>query len=198
MLKLTKEISQRIAKIITKKIFLEIESDQYLMKRYAKKEIKPVIDLAYIIKITSPRPGLSNRDITKTLAIVRDKLGKQKLKPNLRNVIRDRSNLLKNDFITEDRTFINSEQEKICLPVTFVKDINQLIKKICKIRNENKDEVQIILGLDGGQGKIIVPMHIVNKKSNSNDRHNQKGKYKPTGTQRSLIVARVELYTGKI
>ena len=63
MLKLTKEISQGLAKIITKKIFSEIESDQYLMKWYAKKEIKPVIDSAYDIKITSPRPGLSNRDM---------------------------------------------------------------------------------------------------------------------------------------
>ena len=65
------------------------------MKKFAKKEIKPVIDSYDVVKIMSPRPGLSNRDITKTLAIVRDKLGKQKLKPNLRNFIRDRSNFLK-------------------------------------------------------------------------------------------------------
>ena len=103
--------------------------------------------------------------------------------------------MLKNDFITEDRTFVNNEHEKICLPVTFVKDINQLVKKICKIRNENEYEVKIILGLDGGQGKIIVPMYIVNienEKLNSNDRHNQKIKYKPSGTHRSIIVARVD------
>ena len=54
------------------------------MKRYAKKEIKLVIDSSDVVKIMSTRPGLSNRDITKTLAIVRDKLGKQKLKSNLR------------------------------------------------------------------------------------------------------------------
>ena len=100
------KIKSRTCQYYYKKIFSEIESDQYLMKRYAKKEIKPVIDSSDVVKIMSTRPGLSNRDITKTLAIVRDKLGKQKLKPNLRNVIRDRSNLLKNDFINEDRTFI--------------------------------------------------------------------------------------------
>ena len=76
-----------------------------------------------------------------------------------------------------------------------MKDINQLVKKICNIRNENEDKVRIILGLDGGQGKIIVTMHIVNienKELSSNERKNLKIKYKSTGTQRSIIVARVD------
>ena len=44
------------------------------MKKFAKKENKPVIDSSDVVKIMSTRPGLSNRDITKTLAIVRDKI----------------------------------------------------------------------------------------------------------------------------
>ena len=165
------------------------------MKKIAKKEAKPVIDSTDVVKIISTRPGLSNRDIKETLAIVRDKLGRQKLNPNLRNVIRDRSNLLQNYFLTEDRIFINNEQEKVNLPITFIKDINQFVKKICNVRNENGEKVKVILGLDGGQGKIIVPMYIVkneNPKYNSNDSKNQNIKYKPTGTHRSLIAARVD------
>ena len=76
-----------------------------------------------------------------------------------------------------------------------MKDINQLVKKICNVRNENEDKVKFILGLDGGQGKIIVPMLIVkneNPKSNSNDSKNLNIKYKPTGTHISLIAARAD------
>ena len=68
------------------------------MKKIAKKEIKPVIDSVDVVKIMSTRLELSNRDITKTLALFRYKLGKQNLKPILRNFIRDRSNFLKKMF----------------------------------------------------------------------------------------------------
>ena len=61
------------------KLFSEIESDQYLMKKKSKKEAKPVIDSTDVVKIMSTRPGLCNRDIKETLAIVRDKLGRQNL-----------------------------------------------------------------------------------------------------------------------
>ena len=44
------------------------------MKKFSEKEIKPVLDSSDVVKIMSTRPGLSNRDITKTSAIVRDTL----------------------------------------------------------------------------------------------------------------------------
>ena len=108
----------------------------------------------------SNRPGMSNRDIVSVLSVLRGKLGRQAFKMNLKKAIAARSNLLEDYFQTEMTTFLNSDGQKISLPLTSLIDINVIVSLICEKRGLNENEVVVVLGVDGGQQKLIITLAI--------------------------------------
>ena len=71
------------------------------------------------------------------------------IKMNLKKAIAARSNLFEDYFQTEMTTFLNSDRQKISLPLTSLIDINVIVSLICEKRGLNENEVVIVLGVHG-------------------------------------------------
>lgn len=91
-----------------------------------------VIDETLIETIMVQIPQMSNRNILRTLSILRKKLPKEMFKTNLRKVLARRSNLLDDLFHTEYTEVVDDEGEKITMPVTSAKHLPTLISLVCE------------------------------------------------------------------
>ena len=118
----------------------------------------PVIDETLIETIMVQIPQMSNRNILRTLSILRKKLPKEMFKTNLRKVLARRSNLLDDLFHTEYTEVVDDEGEKITMPVTSAKHLPTLISLVCEKRGLSEDNIKLCLGLDGGQSKLIATL----------------------------------------
>ena len=103
---------------------------------------------------------MSNRDILVVLSILRRRLGRVAFKSNLKKVVAARTSMLDDYFKTENAVFLNKEKEEVTLPLTSVVDINVMIYLICEKRGLNENDILVVLGIDGGQGKLIVTITI--------------------------------------
>ena len=102
-----------------------------MQKKFKENDDVCKVDSDDITSIMSNRPGMSNRDIVSVLSVLRGKLGRQAFKMNLKKAIAARSNLLEDYFQTEMTTFLNSDGQKISLPLTSLIDINVIVSLIC-------------------------------------------------------------------
>ena len=72
-----------------------------------------VIDETLVETIMTQIPNISNRNILRTLTILRKKLPKEQFKSNLRKVIQQRSNLLDEMFETDYATVVDAEGDDV-------------------------------------------------------------------------------------
>ena len=139
---------------------------------------------------------MSNRDIVSELSVLRSKLGRQAFKMNLKKAIAARSNLLEDYFQTKMTTFLNTDGQKISLPLTSLIDINVIVSLICEKRGLDGNEVVVILGVNGGQHKLIITLAICpsyeKPKTERQKEASIKNRYKSTSTHRVVIGARVD------
>ena len=165
-----------------------------------KKQTKGVetgnVDGSVVEAIMSQIPNMSNRNILRTLTILRKKLPKSEFKANLRQVIQQRTNLLDDLFETNFAEVLDSKGNEIKMPITNAKDLNTLILLICEKRGLDPDTVKLCLGVDGGQSKLIATLAIVPPdelgKKERLSQPNVKDRSKSTSVKRCLVVARVD------
>ena len=93
---------------------------------------------------------ISNRNILKTLSILRKRIPKEMFKSNLRKAIAKRTNLLEDLFESVFTDVVDGEGETINMPVTYAKHLPTLIHLICEKRNYSEDDIKLCLGVDGG------------------------------------------------
>ena len=83
---------------VKRKLFMDIENDNYIIKKFKASEEKNIIDNDDINKILANRPGISNNDLIKVLSLMKTKLGRSSFRSNLKQAISARSNLLEDHF----------------------------------------------------------------------------------------------------
>ena len=155
-----------------------------------------VIDETLVETIMAQIPNISNRNIVRTLSILRKKLPKEQFKANLRKVLQQRSNLLDDMFETEFVSVVDAKGDEISMPVTSSKHLSTLIQLVCEKRGYSEDDVKLAVGVDGGQGKLIATLAVMPK--NEKDKQGRmsekevKDRSKSTSTKRCLVVARVD------
>ena len=154
------------------------------------------IDGTLVENIMSEVPNISNRNILRTLTILRKRLPKKLFRANLRKVIQERTNLCDELFQTEFSEVLDSDGENVSMPITHAKHLNTLISLVCEKRGLSDEEVKIVLGIDGGQSKLIATMAIVPKdeldKKGRMGQSNVRDRSKSTSTKRCLVIARVD------
>ena len=128
------------------------------------------IDETLIETIMANMPMISNRNIVKTLSILRKRLPKEMFKSNLRKVIAKRANLLEDLFDSVFTDVVDGEGETINMPVTYAKHLPTLIHLICEKRNYSEDDIKLCLGVDGGQSKLIATLAERKKQTRKNVR----------------------------
>ena len=154
------------------------------------------IDGTLVETIMSQVPNISNRNLLRTLTILRKKLPKKVFRANLKKVIQERTNLCDELFETEFSEVLDSNGENIDMPITHAKHLNTLISLVCEKRGLCDDDVKVVLGIDGGQSKLIATMAIVPKdeldKKARMEQSNVRDRSKSTSTKRCLVIARVD------
>ena len=145
-------------------LFEEIKEDEYFKKKFDKNEEQIKVDSNDINIILANRPGMSNRDILVVLSILRRRLGRAAFKSNLKKVVAARTSILDDYFKTENAVFLNKEKEEVTLLLNSIVDINVIISLICEKRGLNENNILVVLGIDGGQGKLIVTITICSTK----------------------------------
>ena len=154
------------------------------------------IDDTLVETIMSQIPNISNRNLLRTLTILRKRLPKTTFKANLKRVIQERTNLCNDLFETEFSEVLDSNGESINMPITHAKHLNTLILIVCEKRGLCEDDIKIVLGIDGGQSKLICTMAIVPKdeldKKARMAQENVKDRSKSTSTKRCLVIARID------
>ena len=116
------------------------------------------IDGEFVESIMCNIPNISNRNILRTLTILRRKLPKKHFQANLKKVIQQRTNLLEDLFETNPEDVSDGEGNIIKMPVTNTKDLNTFIHVVCEKRGVDPENIKLMLGVGGGQGKLaIVP-----------------------------------------
>ena len=74
-------------------------------------------------------------------------------------------------FETEFDTVVDSKGDEISMPVTSAKDLSTLIQLVCEKRGYNEDNCKLVIGVDGGQGKLIATLAVI-----PNDEKDKKGR----------------------
>ena len=72
--------------------------------------------------------------------------------------------------------------------LSFTSDLDEFIDRILEERNIEKDNAVLIFGVNGGQGKFLVTLVIIDKSV----RDDTSAKFKPTSFHKMLFPAEVE------
>ena len=70
-------------------------------------------------------------------------------------MIQQRTNLLEDLFETNPEDVSDGEGNIIKMPVTNTKDLNTLVHVVCEKSGVDPDNIKLMLGVDGGQGKLL-------------------------------------------
>ena len=160
-----------------RKMIADAEYKRELKKKWSDDDSEAV-DETYVETIMQAIPNMSNRQILKTLTILRKTLPKKHFKKNLRKVIQTRTNMLEEFFTTDDASVKDSKGKSIKMPVTRAKDLNTLIMLACEKRELNEEQVSVVFGIDGGQNKLIATMAIVPDVEKSGEERRKETDYK--------------------
>ena len=183
-------VMRKVRKMIT-----DAEYKKELKKKWSDGDSEAVDD-TYVETIMQAIPNMSNRQILKTLTILRKTLPKKHFKKNLRKVIQTRTNMLEEFFTTDDASVKDSKGKSIKMLVTRAKDLNTLIMLACEKRELNEEQVSVVFGIDGGQNKLIATMAIVPDVEKSGEERRKETDYKKqsksTGCKKCLVVGRVD------
>ena len=114
-----------------------------------------------IEQIMAARPNMSNRDVIAFLRILKKKLPAKTFSTNVRKAVKKRTDLLDKYFETKRGTLVDKDGESVEMPITVVKDLNVLVKLVADKREINEEKSKVVLGVDGGLGKLIVTASII-------------------------------------
>ena len=184
---------------VMRKVKQMLSDEDFLREMNRQRNINApsaTIDETLIETIMANIPMISNRNIVKTLSILRKRLPKEMFKSNLRKAIAKRTNLLEDLFESVFTDVVDGEGETINMPVTYAKHLPTLIHLICEKRNYSEDDIKLCLGVDGGQSKLIATLAVIPKnEKNKCERMSEKlwkDRSKSTSTKRCFLVGRID------
>ena len=109
---------------VIRKVKQMLSDEDFLREMNRQRNINApsaTIDETLIETIMANIPMISNRNIVKTLSILRKRLPKEMFKSNLRKAIAKRTNLLEDLFESVFTDVVDGEGETINMPVTYAK-----------------------------------------------------------------------------
>ena len=99
---------------------------------------------------------MSNRKAGKIFQSIKKIIGRRQFeKGSIERMISECLNSMKQFFTSEKTAFMNGKEE-INSTLTYVKDLNHFIDKVCEGRR--LENPKCIIGLDGGKNKILVTL----------------------------------------
>ena len=129
----------------------------------------------------------SIRDILKVVKHMRKRFRQNSFTSNIRDKIRDKINLTEKYHESKKQMFKDKNGGEKVSVLTKLKDVPTFIEHVIKTRNYDRNEIEVVFGLDGGQNKIIQTMSII-----PNMEREKLDKFKATGLNRTFIVAKAD------
>ena len=115
----------------------------------------------YIREIHNEVHGISKFKLMKIIRKLTDKIGKESLEFGLRDDLSDNMNSLEEFYTSSKLEYINSKGRQKTTAFARVKDVNAVIQEI--IRGRGIKRPLVALGLDSGQGKLVVTMAVYDR-----------------------------------
>ena len=134
----------------------------------------------------------SIRDILRTIKWMRHCFGRRHFTPNIRQIIQRHIHRLDELHNSEIMTFKDKDKKEVSRVLSKVADVATFVDEIAHIRNIK--EPKLILGCDGGQGKVVVTA-IIKEQADNDDEYTQDEilkDFKATGQRRVLCLAKVD------
>ena len=94
---------------------------------------------------------------------MRKKLARNMITPNIREKLQTRKRILDDFMTSENVTFKVKVGETITTSFVHCEDIEGLVDFVCDWRELERDQVEIVIGIDNGKGKLIMTMNCVVK-----------------------------------
>ena len=103
----------------------------------------------------------SIRDILKVVKHMRKRFLRNSFTSNIRDKIRDKINMTEKYHESKKQIFKDKNGAEKLSVLTKLKDVPRFIEYVIKSRNYDRNEIEVVFGLDGGQNKIIQTMSII-------------------------------------
>ena len=143
---------------------------------------RPLITKSHVCKIANT-VVISNKKMKTILHALRDVIGEDMFEKGIDKALSENLNRLGDDYETTQLEYKDSEGNIQHTAFVCVKDINDIIAKVIKKRKIKKPLV--VVGSDGGQGKVIcsLQIHDLSKKGKDSDG------LEPGGRRRVILLA---------
>lgn len=100
------------------------------------------------------------------------------------------------DYHTTENLTFEDHDDEVDRPVTYINDMNAFISAICSKRDHSEENLTLALGIDGGQGKLIITLTVSHEgegdKAKRKKQTEKRKTLKSTGKRRAFVVARVD------
>ena len=127
---------------------------------------------------------VSDRKMMKILRKMREIFGKKAVTPNIREAIIARKKKVLKYFKVENTTFKDKDGNDINRQFVFTEDLELLLDFVISERDYEEDNVDVKVSMDGGQGRMLVVLHLGNG--------DEAKATKDTSTKRAIILAYVD------
>ena len=143
---------------------------------------RPLITRNHVCNIAN-RVAISSKKMKTVLHAIRDIIGDDMFEKGIDQALSDNLNRLGDDYVTTQLEYKDSDGQTQHTAFVCVKDINDIIAKVIKKRKIKKP--LIVIGSDGGQGKVIASLqiHDLSKKGKDSDG------LEPGGRRRVILLA---------
>ena len=127
---------------------------------------------------------VSDRKMMKILRKMREIFGKKAVTSNIREAIIARKKKVLKYFKVENTTFKDKDGNDINRQFVFTEDLELLLDFVISERDYEEDNVDVKVSMDGGQGRMLVVLHLGNG--------DEAKATKDTSTKRAIILAYVD------
>ena len=103
---------------------------------------------------------VSDRKMMKILRKMREIFGKKAVTPNIREAIIARKKKVLKYFKVENTTFKDKDGNDINRQFVFTEDLELLLDFVISERDYEEDNVDVKVSMDGGQGRMLVVLHL--------------------------------------
>ena len=128
---------------------------------------RPLITKTHVCNIANT-VAISNKKMKKVLHAIRDVIGEDMFEKGIDTALADNLNRLGDDYETTQLEYKDKDGQTQVTAFVCIKDINDIIAKVIKKRKIKKPLV--VIGSDGGQGKVITSLQIHDLSKKGKDR----------------------------
>ena len=130
--------------------------------------------------------NLTDRQILAILDKMRKKIGRNIITLNIKEKLRDRKRILDQFMNTEEIEFVSKDGDKFKTSFVYCEDITGLVNFICDWRSIEREDCEMVVGIDNGKGKLIMTLNCVNKNEET------KQAFKSAGAKKGFVIGCAE------